>query len=91
MQRCIYCHGMIARDEDSCYICGDRVPKQTKTIAKQRPVSGWTNFIFVLSLAFTAYCFFGQHTLSLPVTLAISSTLLLVRILAEKFADKSPN
>lgn len=46
--------------------------------------------IFLLSLAFTGYCFFG-HSLSLTVTLAISSTLLLVRVLAERFADRRPN
>ena len=88
MRRCLYCHALIAKHEDHCYICGDQVPKLNKTIAKQRPVSVWTNVIFIASLAFTAYCFFGQHTLSLPVTLAISSTLLLLRILAEQFSDR---
>jgi hypothetical protein len=50
-----------------------------------------TNVVFVASLAFTAYCFFGEHKLSLPVTLAISSTLLLVRIIAERIAKKNAN
>lgn len=91
MRRCLYCHGVIAKNEDHCYTCGDRVPKQSSTIAKRRPVSIWTNLVFLASLVFTAYCFFAQGTLSLPVTLAISSTLLLVRILAEQFAGRSSN
>jgi hypothetical protein len=54
-------------------------------------VSALTNVVFVASLAFTFYCFFAEHKLSLPVTLGISSALLLIRILAERLANKSLN
>jgi hypothetical protein len=64
------------------------MPKQPKMVVKRQPVSAWTNLVFLASLAFTAYCFFAEHKLSLPVTLAISSGLLLVRILAERLANR---
>jgi hypothetical protein len=89
MGRCVYCHSVVTRDEESCYVCGDSVPKQARTLVKSRPVSPWTNAVFLASLAFTAYCFFGEHKLSLPVTLGISSTLLLIRILAERLANRN--
>jgi prepilin signal peptidase PulO-like enzyme (type II secretory pathway) len=82
---------VVIRDEDQCYVCGDRAPKRLQAAAKRRPVSPLTNVVFVASLAFTAYCFFGEHKLSLPMTLAISSTLLLIRIVAERIASKDAN
>jgi hypothetical protein len=91
MGRCIYCHSVVTREEDYCYTCGDHITKQAKAVARQRPVSALTNFVFLASLAFTAYCFFGEHKLSLPVTLAISTALLLIRILAEKLVNKNVN
>lgn len=92
MGRCVYCHSVVTKDEDHCYTCGDRVPQQTKPVAvKQSPVSALTNLVFLASLGFTAYCFFGEHKLSLPVTLTISSALLLIRILAERLVNKNLN
>jgi hypothetical protein len=89
MGRCAYCYSVITKQDDSCYICGDRVPKHTKVRAvKRQPVSALTNLVFMASLAFTAYCFFAERKLSLPMTLAISSALLLIRILAERFVNK---
>jgi hypothetical protein len=91
MGRCIYCHSVVTKEEDYCYVCGDSVPKQTKATVKHRPVSALTNTVFLASLAFTAYRFFAQHKLSLPVTLAISSALLLIRIVAERLANRNSN
>jgi hypothetical protein len=80
------------KDEDSCYVCGDSVPKQTKNAAaERRPVSPLTNIVFLAGLAYTAYSFFGQHKLPLPVTVAISSSLLLIRILAQRIAGRKSN
>jgi hypothetical protein len=91
MGRCTYCHSVVTKDEDYCYICGDSVPKEPKAVVRRQPVSGWTNLAFLGSLGFTFYCFFAVHKLSLPITLTISLALLLIRILAEQLADKNPN
>ncbi len=82
MARCIYCYNILTAKDDYCYHCGDRVPKFADK-AKRRPVSGWTNLVFLGSLAFTAYCFFAAHKLSMPVAIAVSVTLLGLRLLAE--------
>lgn len=58
---------------------------------RQHPVSRLTNLVFLASLAFTAYCFFIENKLSLPVALAISSGLLLLRFLAEGHANRKPH
>lgn len=90
MARCIYCYNILTAKDDYCYHCGDRVPKFADT-AKRRPVSGWTNLVFLASLAFTAYCFLAAHALSLPLTIAVSCTLLLLRLLAEYLVKRNSN
>ena len=82
---------MVGKDDEYCYICGDPVPKQDRTPLKHRSVSPFTNLVFLASLGFTAYCFFGEPKLSLPVTLVISSALLLIRILADQLVNKNPD
>ncbi|HTW67884.1 MAG TPA: hypothetical protein VME17_24890 [Bryobacteraceae bacterium] len=82
---------MVTKDDDYCYICGDSFQKQAKVAVKRRPVSALTNLVFLISLGFTAYCFLAEHKLSLPMTLAVSSALLLLRILAEHFVNKNVN
>ncbi len=90
MGRCVYCHSVVTKEEDYCYVCGDTVPPHIKSKGvKRQSVSGLTNLIFLASLAFTAYCFFGPYQLSLSVTLVISSTLLIIRILAEQLTKKN--
>jgi hypothetical protein len=89
MGRCVYCHSVVTRDEDFCYICGDSVPKQKTTAVRPRPVSALTNMVFLASLGFTAYCFFAAHKLSLPMTLTISGSLLLLRILGERLVNRN--
>jgi hypothetical protein len=80
---------VVTKDEDSCYVCGDSVPRQGKTaVVNRAPVSALTNTVFLAGLAYTAYSFFGPHKLPLPVTVAISSSLLLIRILAQRIANR---
>ena len=88
--RCLYCHSIVTPDEDHCYLCGASMPKLARAIAKPHS-TGWANVVFLGSLAFTAYGFFGSHLFSLPMTVAISSSLLLLRIAAEWFSNKPSN
>jgi hypothetical protein len=93
MGRCVYCHSVVIKGEDQCYVCGDAVPERvrTRTLVKAQPVSGWTNLLFIASLVFTLYCCLAEHKLSLPVTIAISSGLLGLRIVAEYIARQRSN
>jgi hypothetical protein len=76
-------------------MCGDVVPQPVKITTKlanalqRQPVSGWTNLVFLASLGFTAYCLFGQHSLSVTTALVISFLLLLLRIFAEWCAGRN--
>jgi len=87
--RCIRCYAVIAKSDHRCYVCGDQLPKYAKAVLKRQPVSTLTNLVFLASLLFAAYCFFAEHKLSLPAIVAISSALLLLRILAEQVANKN--
>ena len=89
----MYCHSVVVKDEEYCYVCGDNVPpdKRSKAAVKGHPVSGITNLVFLASLAFTAYCFFAEHKLSLPLTIEISCVLLLLRILAGRLVNRDSN
>jgi len=90
MGRCTYCYSVVTKTEDFCYMCGDSVPRQKKSeIVVHRPVSGWTNTLFLVSLAFTVYGFVAAHRLSLPTTLEISGTLLILKVVAERFANRN--
>jgi len=91
MGRCVYCHSVVTKHEDFCYMCGDSVPKQKKREPQRRQVSTLTNLVFLASLAFTAYCFLAIHKLSLPTTLGISASLLLMRIFADRLANRRAN
>ncbi len=84
------CFAVVTRNDESCYICGDNLLNRTKLFWRRRPVSNLTNAVFLISLAFTAYCYFGPRHLSLPVALLSSFTLLLLRILLEELPYKKP-
>lgn len=88
MRRCIYCYGLVSDDEKCCAICGSKVPKYAKTVLKDRVVSFATHFIFLASLGYTVYCYMVERSLALPATLTIASALLLIRVLAEEFANR---
>jgi hypothetical protein len=90
MARCIYCYNILTAKDDYCYHCGDRVPKFAD-VTERRPVSGWTNLVFLGSLAFTAYCFFAAHKLSLPLAILVSGMLLALRLLAEYVVNRKSN
>lgn len=97
MGRCVYCHSVVTRDDDFCYVCGDdlrglnRLRRHTAAAVQPRPLSGWTNLVFVASLGFTAYCFLAEHKLSLLVTLGVSCGLLALRVGAEYLVKKNSN
>jgi hypothetical protein len=90
MARCLYCYNILTAKDDYCYHCGDRVPKFADT-TERRPVSGWTNLVFLAALAFTAYSWLGAHAVSLPVAIVVSGMLLVLRLLAEFRVKRDSN
>jgi len=88
MARCIYCYNILTAKDDYCYHCGDRVPKFANV--KTRRVSIWTNLAFVGALAFIA-CGFYAEKLTLPMTIGVASTLVLLRVFAEFLVNRDSN
>ena len=88
MARCAYCFSVVSRDEAHCYNCGDSKPISRVTV-RHRPLAAWSNSVFIVSLAFTLYFFLVERTLSLSLTVAISFTLMLLRLVAEWIAKRN--
>lgn len=88
MTRCLSCHSIVSKSDLVCYGCGDRVPKRTKLELKAKPVSTVSTIVFFASLGLTAYSFFADQKLPFSVSLAVSASLLLVRIIADRVANK---
>jgi len=84
MGRCNNCFAVVKKQDHCCYICGDRIQRSNSLAANRKPISLASNLLFLASLGFSFYSFFAQEKLSLAVSLAISTTLLLLRILADR-------
>jgi hypothetical protein len=85
MGRCNSCFAVVKKHDSHCYVCGEKVPRHASMVAKRKNISLASNILFILSLGFSFYSFFAQEKLSLTVSLAVSATLLLLRILADRF------
>lgn len=89
MGRCNNCFAIVKKHDRRCYICAEPVPRHASLAVNRKKVSLASNLLFLASLAFTFYSFFAQERLSFTVSLAISATLLLLRILADRFTRQS--
>ena len=83
MGRCLYCYGIVTKQDEVCYCCGEGLPKRAKAAAA-KPVSGLSNMLFVASLSLMAFSVFSSHRLPLSASLAISGVFLVLRI-ADRF------
>lgn len=70
-----------------CYGCGDPVPKRQRPFQPKR-ISKVSNIAFIASLGLTAFSFLSPHKMSLWLSIALSAAILLVRIIADRVADK---
>jgi hypothetical protein len=79
---------VVSRDEKRCYNCGDTKPA-SRAVVQRQPVSAWSNTVFIVALAFTFYFFLVERKLSLSLTMAISTALMLLRLAAEWIAKRN--
>lgn len=89
MGRCVWCHGVVTRNDDHCYVCGDSVPKHVKFVAHKGPAHTLMNVIFVSVLAFSVYCFLSDRKLYMLISFGLACTLLLARIVMERLANRN--
>jgi hypothetical protein len=83
MGRCLYCYGVVTKQDAVCYTCGEGLPKRAKA-AIAKPISALSNMLFVASLSLMAFSFFSSHRLPLTASLAVSGVFLVLR-LADRF------
>jgi len=89
MGRCNSCYAIVKKHDRCCYVCGDRVPRRASVVQSRKNISLASNLLFMVSLAFSFYCFFASEKLSLAVSLAISGGLLGLRMLADRHTGQS--
>jgi hypothetical protein len=87
MPRCVSCNTIVTKHDIVCYGCGDPVPKSHRPFQPKR-ISKVSNILFIASLGLTAFSFLSEYKMPLWLSIALSGTLLLVRIIADRIADK---
>jgi hypothetical protein len=89
MGRCNSCFAVVKKTDRVCYVCGDVVPRYASLVTKRKNISLFSNILFVISLGFTLFSFISDHKFSLGVSLAVSGTLLGLKIIADGIAKRS--
>jgi hypothetical protein len=87
MPRCVSCNGVVTKYDSVCYGCGDPVPKSQRPFQPKR-ISKVSNIAFIASLGLTAFSFLSPYKMSLWLSIGLSGAILLVRIVADRIADK---
>ena len=89
--RCDSCNGVIKKTDQVCYICGDKVPDYVREVSTRHQVSLLSNILFVASLGFSLFSFLSDRPLPLTLSLIVSVSFLLFRIVGERVhGPKSP-
>ena len=87
MPRCASCNTIVTKHDVVCYGCGDPIPKSDRPFQPKR-ISKISNVAFFLSLGLTGFSFLSNYKMPLWLSIAISATLLIVRMIADHFANK---
>jgi hypothetical protein len=87
MPRCVSCNTIVTKHDLVCYGCGDPVPKSQRPFQPKR-ISKVSNILFIASLGLTAFSFLSEYKMPLWLSIGLSATLLIVRIIADRVADK---
>jgi len=87
--RCPACNSVVTKKDRACYVCGDPVPEYLRQLSTKKELSLFSNILFVVSLGFSLYSFLSDHKFSLAVSLVVSGSLLLLKVLADQYAKPS--
>ncbi|HUJ48598.1 MAG TPA: hypothetical protein VLW25_00305 [Bryobacteraceae bacterium] len=89
MSRCDACYSIITKKDSVCYVCGQKVPHYSSVASTRKRLSLFSNILFLISLGFTGFSFFSDHKLPLPYSLAVSCTLLALKLVADRYASQA--
>src|SRR5579872_7384529 len=84
MRRCGSCYGVLTKRDSVCYVCGEKVPHFARLVSVRKRLTWFNNVLFMISLGFTGFSLFSSDRLPLPLSLAVSCTLLGVKFLADR-------
>lgn len=70
-----------------CYGCGDPIPR-AKRPSQPKRISKVSNIAFFASLGLTAFSLFSERKLPFTLTMALSAVLFLIRLIADRVANK---
>jgi len=88
MPRCASCNGVVTKHDTVCYGCGDPIPKRDRTFQPKR-ISKVSNIAFLASLGLTGFSFLSEYKMPLWVSMGLSALLLIIRIIADRVADRN--
>ena len=93
MARCYDCNGVITRGDEACYVCGTEVPGRKKRFWQSKrapqpaaPITPISNLLFIASIALTLVSFLSSSRMTMPVSVTLSASLFLGRIIADRCA-----
>lgn len=90
MPRCQACNTIVTKQDVVCYGCGDPIPKSAR-ISQPKRISKVSNIAFFASLGLTGFSFLSDRKLPLSITIGISAALFLIRLIADRVANKNSN
>ena len=89
MSRCNACYSVITKRDSTCYVCGEKVPRYASLASNRKNLSLFSNVLFLISLGFTGFSFLSDHKLPLTYSLAVSCTLLALKIVADRYSNRA--
>ena len=89
MSRCNACYSVITKRDSVCYVCGEQVPRYARLVSTRKNLSWFSNVLFLVSLGFTGFSFFAGHKLPLPYSLAVSCSLLALKVVADRYSNQA--
>jgi hypothetical protein len=86
MLRCLSCNGILAKNEKTCYSCGEVSPEHVKKKkGKGKGLSTVVTIAFFASLALTGLALFSNFGPPLVLSVALTLVLLFVKSSSDQF------
>ena len=85
MGRCTACYSVITKKDSVCYVCGEKLPRHARLVSARKQLTWVNNVLFMISLGFTGFSFFSNGKMPLSLSIAVSCTLLGLRLVADRF------
>jgi len=89
MGRCTACYSVITKRDSACYVCGEKLPRHARVVPARKQLTWVNNVLFMISLGVTGFSFFSNGKMPLSLSIAVSCTLLALRLVADRFPGQA--